>query len=64
MKRSYIHIYSITPSDFFITISVPNVILCSKMIEIFLRPTLLKYQKILLHKQIHWKSPKAVTMPL
>lgn len=37
MKRSHIHIYIINPGDTFITISVPSVILCTIMIEIFLK---------------------------
>lgn len=45
MKRSYIHIYIITTSDFFITIFVPNVILCTIMMEIFFKTNTARISK-------------------
>ena len=45
MKRSYIHIYIITPSVFFISISVPNVILCTMMTEIFFKTNTTRISK-------------------
>lgn len=45
MKRSYIHIYIITPSGFLIAISVPNVILCTMMMEIFFKTSTTRISK-------------------